>query len=87
MSKTTFEEAYRSWNGLLGAETDAAFIELESAEQVILDHQPLTPAEAVKIIHVLKSNAEVGPRGDGRDVGALHRLHCWLAPQVAPDHV
>lgn len=87
MSKTTFEEAYRNWNSLIAAETDAAFVDFEKAEQIILDHTPVTAADAVKIVHVLKANAEVGSRGDGRDVKALDRLHGWLVPQVAPSPI
>lgn len=84
MSKTTFEDAYCNWHTLVAVESDDAFADLEKAEQVILDHHPQTAAEAEKIVHVLHANAEIGPRGDGRDVGALDRLRCWLAPRVPP---
>ncbi len=86
MSTATFEEAYRSWNTLI--ERDAVpFASLDKAERIILDHEPRSASDAVKIVHVLRTNAEAGQRGDGRDVKALARLHRWLEPQALAPRV
>jgi len=86
MSRKTFEVAYLDWNNLIGRESETAYPTLETAEQVILDYMPATAADAVKIVHVLKANAEIGPRGDGRDVQALARLREWLEPLGNASH-
>lgn len=52
---------------------------LALCETVILDREIETVADAVVILQLASECVEVGPRADGRDVGAIRRVIEWLA--------
>lgn len=75
----TFAEAVALWSDLRNSEDETTFEAFEVAELAILNHEPISQAEAIQIEQVIDFNLETGPRFDGLDVDAAARVAVWRA--------
>lgn len=81
MSRTlNFTRAVQLWRQTR-ADAETLWDDFSRAEAAILDHRPVSSAEAGQIVEVLLDQGG-DPRCDGRDRTALQRLHDFLTAQT-----
>jgi hypothetical protein len=77
----TFTGAVALWNDARLSLDEDKWESLSTAEVVILDHNPASALEAVRIVEVLLDQGG-DPRTDGKDRSALGRLRDFLFAQT-----